>query len=402
MKKVTQILIFAFIGVVTVNTAKAQTYDPYDVQVINNLIANNGLQATPDAPETWDFATWNDETPKQIIELFLPSFYSGWEYYLSGDVSLAGLTTLKKLDCFYCPKKSQMSNPKELATMQNRSITKLNVANCISLHTLDCRMNFDLTELDLTNCTNLQILACNYNNLSTLDVTHFTQLKELDCGSSKLNKLDVTNCTQLETLDCSYTRLTELDVSKCKFLKSLWCYANYLSVLDLTGLDNLTNYSGEFQNISLTLVKNEAEEYTRTITLNNPTFGNSAISYSDGILKSTDNTVTSTSFTVQTNKEGFELSGTMHFNYSTVGINTPDMEQLKIYPNPTTGELRVTSNELHVTNIEIFDIMGKNVSCLISHIAHPISIDISHFPSGIYFVKIITDTGVVVKKVVKQ
>ena len=47
MKTAVQILVIVFIGVVTMNKAKAQTSDPLTVQSINDLIANNGLQATP-------------------------------------------------------------------------------------------------------------------------------------------------------------------------------------------------------------------------------------------------------------------------------------------------------------------------------------------------------------------
>ena len=75
-------------------TMHAQDYDPAAVAVINTLIANNGLNATPDAPASWSFAQWDNTTPRQLISL---SFY----YYiaLSGEVSFAGLTTLQTLIC---------------------------------------------------------------------------------------------------------------------------------------------------------------------------------------------------------------------------------------------------------------------------------------------------------------
>jgi agmatine/peptidylarginine deiminase len=86
------------------------------------------------------------------------------------------------------------------------------------------------------------------------------------------------------------------------------------------------------------------------------------------------------------------------------GINewTIDNGELKIYPNPTDGQLIIENGELTIENVEIFDMMGKNVSRLTSHISHPISIDISHLPSGIYFLRIQTENGVVMKKVIKS
>jgi len=87
-------------------------------------------------------------------------------------------------------------------------------------------------------------------------------------------------------------------------------------------------------------------------------------------------------------------------------------ENITLHPNPTTGELTITitgqvynDGELRVENIEIFDVFGKKLS---SHHSSPLTphspllINISHLNPGIYFVKITTDTGEVVKKVVKQ
>jgi len=71
--------------------------------------------------------------------------------------------------------------------------------------------------------------------------------------------------------------------------------------------------------------------------------------------------------------------------------------KFKIYPNPTTGELYVTSDERQVTNVEIFDIYGRKVHSLpptsypapnTPHLLPITSINISHLPAGIYFIKI--------------
>ncbi|MCL2289429.1 MAG: S8 family serine peptidase [Bacteroidetes bacterium] len=77
--------------------------------------------------------------------------------------------------------------------------------------------------------------------------------------------------------------------------------------------------------------------------------------------------------------------------------------QITIYPNPTTGELQVTSYGLQVTDVEILDVTGRKLSPrhLIVSSSHQ-KIDISNLNPGIYFVKIITDAGEVVKRVVKQ
>jgi hypothetical protein len=88
-----------------------------------------------------------------------------------------------------------------------------------------------------------------------------------------------------------------------------------------------------------------------------------------------------------------------------LSIDEPMAElQVLIYPNPTTGELRVTSYELQVTNVEVYDIFGKKherAKGRKDERAKGFVMDISHLPAGSYFVKIITERGEIVKKVVK-
>jgi len=375
MKKIVQILILALTGVVATNTAQAQTYDPLAVQRINNLIANNGLQATPNAPETWMFAFWNDETPKQLTRLDVEN------RSLTGAASFAGLTNLQRLHCF-----------------QN-NLTKLDLTGCTALQDLQCGYN-KLTELDVSTLTNLQILICSRNNLTILDVTNCTQLQGFICSGNSLNKLGVP--ISLLDLACYENSLTELDITSCTQLRLLRCAQNSLTTLDLSKMVHYPLFDAREQNVPLTLHKG-VEEYTCPISLNNPTFGNSAISYSEEILKSTDSTVSSTSFSVQTGKSGYELSGTMHLSYSIVGIEDPENIQLKIYPNPTTGELRIENYELEIKSVEVFDIYGRK--CHASRVAcysSPVTLNISHLQAGTYLIKINTEAGTKTLKVIKH
>ena len=88
------------------------------------------------------------------------------------------------------------------------------------------------------------------------------------------------------------------------------------------------------------------------------------------------------------------------------GINQNYIENVTITPNPTHGELRITNYELGITNVEIFDVYGRKP---ISDTRYPtseigkseIEINIAHLPAGVYFVKISTELGEIVKKVVK-
>jgi len=80
-----------------------------------------------------------------------------------------------------------------------------------------------------------------------------------------------------------------------------------------------------------------------------------------------------------------------------------ELSDIKVYPNPTTGELRIMSDELPIGDIEVFDVYGRKLSYnhIITSSSHQ-RIDISNLNPGIYFVKVVTEQGEIVKKVVKQ
>jgi len=90
-----------------------------------------------------------------------------------------------------------------------------------------------------------------------------------------------------------------------------------------------------------------------------------------------------------------------------LAINDTQQDIINIYPNPTTGELTITNYKLQITSVEVYDVYGKNLKSnpeLNSgvNLKSKIIIDISHLNPGIYFVKVVTEQGEVIKKVVKQ
>ncbi len=85
-------------------------------------------------------------------------------------------------------------------------------------------------------------------------------------------------------------------------------------------------------------------------------------------------------------------------NSSQQGIGSEEMGGMKIFPNPTTGQISLQS-EVRIDNIIFTDLNGKQVL----QIESPESeIDISSFEAGIYFVKVSTAEGFWTTKIVKQ
>ena len=72
---------------------------------------------------------------------------------------------------------------------------------------------------------------------------------------------------------------------------------------------------------------------------------------------------------------------------------------LRVYPNPTTGQLTINNGELRIEDVAIYDMLGRNVhtSSVTCH-SSLVTLDISHLPSGIYFLRVGNETVKVVKQ----
>ena len=81
-------------------------------------------------------------------------------------------------------------------------------------------------------------------------------------------------------------------------------------------------------------------------------------------------------------------------------IEKIEMQSIKIYPNPTNGQLTIENGQLTIEKIEIFDMMGKIVfqlSTLNSQLST--QMDVSHLPAGAYFIRLQTENGQITKQI---
>jgi hypothetical protein len=128
----------------------------------------------------------------------------------------------------------------------------------------------------------------------------------------------------------------------------------------------------------------------------------------DGIEVSTD-----ADYTFITPLANLELVA--NFKETSVGIGEVENDRISVYPNPTTGILYVETRLLRqaqqplasLQDMEIFDMMGHMVYTVKTRFIASLqdgttTIDISHLPSGTYFIRIQTENGIVTKRIVKQ
>lgn len=200
----------------------------------------------------------------------------------------------------------------------------------------------DLTGIE--QFTSLEYLQCAYNFAPfTAPMGLPDGLKGLYFMGSELTELPDLPAG-LEALNCSDNRLTELPPLP-DTLKGLDCSNNFLTELDLTELDDLdpavpTAFKAGGQTAYIALLSDGAGGFETPFDLSNPTFGESAISYAGGMLKSDSSAITETTFTVETGKVGASLSGTLHLSYPAVGsieinaANFPDPKFRAILKSP--------------------------------------------------------------------
>ena len=73
---------------------------------------------------------------------------------------------------------------------------------------------------------------------------------------------------------------------------------------------------------------------------------------------------------------------------------------VKIYPNPTTSIINIESDFI-IKSIELYDVQGRILEILLET-TNISKLDISNKSNGIYFIKINSEKGIKVEKILKE
>jgi len=365
-------------------------------------------------------------------------------YYINKNdyiVNIIGTTS----DCFFTSFSIRGSPYYWLTHLDVNKSPSLNYLACDKnkLSTLDLSHNTalaflyiaedkNLGSLNLTYNTALTGLQCFDNPLHTLDLGN--SLIEVECNNNLLSSLNMSNNTALELLKCQNNKLTNLSVNNNIQLKNFKCQNNKLPLSNLYEISKTIKpifeseiEFGEQRLNSQTIEVGEEIDFSAE-----KEFGGFATVFTveKNGLPAPENDYTISGGFITFHTEGkYQVSmansaitgGGWNFvpanviaeiNVGNVGIGTITKDELriKVYPNPTTGELRIANYELRIDNIEIFDIYGRKVGAKFpSNVlegwqpqADGVVLNISHLNSGIYFMKITTEQGVITKKIIKN
>lgn len=140
--------------------------------------------------------------------------------------------------------------------------------------------------------------------------------------------------------------------------------------------------------VTLHLTVNRSIEIFDTVTLNSTELpydyrGNSVTEAGDYIFYATAVT-------------GCDSTVYLHVNVNLIGIDVVSFDDIKVFPNPTRGQVNITAEE--VVKVEVLDIVGR----LVATFEGTNKFDLSNLGEGAYTLRITLPQGVTIRKVVKK
>ena len=107
---------------------------------------------------------------------------------------------------------------------------------------------------------------------------------------------------------------------------------------------------------------------------------------------------------VAANCDGTTSDYTSVVNFRTAGDGVEDYvltNSINLYPNPATTTITVQSANGMMNKVEVYDVYGKMLNMVEVNDAQ-VTMNISNYAAGTYFVRIYTENGMVTKRVVKR
>ncbi|MDX5320840.1 MAG: T9SS type A sorting domain-containing protein [Bacteroidota bacterium] len=97
----------------------------------------------------------------------------------------------------------------------------------------------------------------------------------------------------------------------------------------------------------------------------------------------------------------FKVCAKLPGNPLSVPVEPPAPESV-VYPNPTQGNLTLEWNTEEEAHAEVYNSLGQKLLLPNTVSYSPMSIDLSHVPTGIYYVVLVKPSGVVSSKILKE
>lgn len=106
---------------------------------------------------------------------------------------------------------------------------------------------------------------------------------------------------------------------------------------------------------------------------------------------------TITSFGVDVNNEMYVVAfsgGSIYkLKDTNLSIDSNEFASIKMYPNPATSSVSFDFGSTNITDISLIDIKGNLITTYKNHLASTVSLDVSKYSSGFYFIELTSAQG---------
>jgi len=107
-------------------------------------------------------------------------------------------------------------------------------------------------------------------------------------------------------------------------------------------------------------------------------------------------------YTFQSGEATYSKRFKIVFENGTLGTNDATLETVSLYPNPTQNTVTIVSPQTAVKSATVYDLRGRKVSEVDFSNTTSYQVDVSNLEAAVYFVSILTDNGVINKRVIKN
>lgn len=353
------------------------------------------------------------------IEAFtnMSEFYASGHDFYNGNFNFSFNPSITVIDISYCSANqidiSKNNNLIEL-NISGVQINTIDVTHLINLEILTLR-HTTFSTIDLSQNINLRELSFFAGNINSINLSNNLALEVLRTGGAPLILLDLTNNINLIKLEIQGSNYSAIDLSQNINLEHIACYGSNVLNFDLSNNINLKSFGcgnnlftslDLSNNINLERFVSQGNDNLETINLKNG--NNSNFSYFEALRHPNLTTVCvdNVDYAVNnfTNIDNSDV-------YSTCSkLSTVDNEFLnnvKIYPNPIINNtLYIQLNSLiQVEELSIIDLSGRTIKTGINNLKqnnNRLSINTEFINSNIFFLKLRTNKGLFLKKVIKK
>jgi len=250
--------------------------------------------------------------------------------------------------------------------------------------------------IGVNSFTNLEQLICNNNQLTDLDVSGLDQMQIFECINNQITSLDVSNFVNQSYINCNNNLISDLIVGESNNIVWLQCRNNLLTTLDMNGSSSLEVLLCSNNLLNTLYINNNADETAFGLFNGNPqdsfNFSNNDTLAS---ICADDSEIDIVQSLIDIYGYDCEIDSMCRLS-----VSDNNLTSTKLYPNPVDNILSIESDAI-ISEATIYDSNGRSI-LRTAYEGDLYQLDLSKLRPGIYFLKVLSNTGIETFKIIKK